>query len=127
MYIQENSLNPKQFFAKSSHLQEKSLNPKQFFAKSNCLQEFEIKHKSILPKKMKKKIQKNVSHTSKKCPLNVHPRKFFKPKTIFSKIKPSQRNVLKPKTILCKIGLPPRNALKLKPPRNIFKPNPRLL
>ena len=110
MYVQENSLNPKQLFGKSDHLQE-----------------FEIKHKSILSKKMKKNIQKNVSHTSKKCPLNVRPRKFFKPKTIFSKIKPSQRNVLKPKTILCKIGLPPRNALKLKHPRNVFKPKPRPL
>ena len=37
-------------------------------------------------KKMKlKKYQKNVSHTSKKCHLNVPPRKFLKPKTIFCK------------------------------------------
>ena len=32
-----------------------------------------------------KNIQKNVSHTSKKCPLNVHPRKVLKPKTILCK------------------------------------------
>ena len=47
-------------------------------------------------KKMKNKnLQKNVSHTSKKCPLNVRPRKF-----------------LKPKTILCKIRLPPTNVFQ---------------
>ena len=55
MYVQENSLNPKQFFAKSGRLQEKSLNPKQFFAKSDQLQEFKIKPKSILSKKIKNK------------------------------------------------------------------------
>ena len=40
-----------------------------------------------------KNIQKNVSHTSKKCLLNVCPRKFLKPKTILRKIRLPPRNV----------------------------------
>ena len=63
---------------KKSHFK---IKPKSITSKT-----MKIKPKSILSKKEKpKKHPKNVSHTSKKCPLNVPPRKVLKPKTFFCK------------------------------------------
>ena len=100
MYIEENSLNPKQFFQKSNHLKEMSLNPKQFFAKLVCLQEMplnsNLQEKSLNPNQDLFKIRWNSAKCAKimndftaiyiaaKCVLVGAPQNFTADKKLYN-------------------------------------------